>query len=201
MLRLLKGEYPAATTALVHANPFQLLIGTILSAQCTDVRVNKVTPGLFARYPDAPAFAVALQPELEEAIRSTGFFRNKAKNIIACSQALVERHGGAIPRSIDELVALPGVGRKTANVVLGHAFGISSGVVVDTHVQRLSQRLGLTKATDPVRIEIDLMRTVPEPEWIAIADLLIYHGRARCKARTPECHTCLLQELCPSSTL
>lgn len=201
ILRRLKKRFPRPTTALAHQDPFQLLIATILSAQCTDQRVNMVTPPLFARFPDAGAFASADQTELENMVRSTGFYRNKAKNIIACSRALIERHEGTIPVDIDALVALPGVGRKTANVVLGHAFGIASGVVVDTHVQRLSRLLGLTRATDPVKIEEDLISTLPRKEWIAASDLLIFHGRATCKARKPDCVSCTLNDLCPSSTV
>jgi endonuclease-3 len=194
----LEAAYPDAQCALRHANPLQLLIATILSAQCTDARVNMVTPALFARYPTAEAFADAELHELEEMIRSTGFYHNKAKNIIGCCQALVLRHGGQVPADLDALVALPGVGRKTANVVLGNAFGIP-GVVVDTHVTRLSQRLDLTSQEDPNKIERDLMEIVPRDKWTLWAHLLIEHGRRVCKARAPQCVACVLADLCPSS--
>jgi endonuclease-3 len=194
----LEAAYPEAHCALRHTNPLQLLIATILSAQCTDARVNMVTPALFARYRTARAFAQANVHELEEMIRSTGFYHNKARNIIGCCQALVERHGGRVPADLDALVALPGVGRKTANVVLGNAFGIP-GVVVDTHVTRLSQRLDLTSHDDPNKIELDLMAIVPREKWTLLAHLLIEHGRRVCKARAPMCAACVLADLCPSS--
>jgi endonuclease III len=189
--------YPAATCALNFETPLQLLIATILSAQCTDVRVNLVTKDLFTKYPDAPAFAKAKLPELERAIQSTGFFRNKAKNIKACCQALVAEYDGKVPQNLDALVKLPGVGRKTANVVLGTAFGLASGVVVDTHVARLSYRLGLTAQTDAVKIEQDLMALLPKKEWIDFSHRLIHHGRQICVARKPRCSICPLADVCP----
>lgn len=194
----LERVYPQAHCALLHRNPLQLLIATILSAQCTDVRVNMVTPALFARFPDAEALAEAHILELEELIRSTGFFHNKAKNIAGCCQELMARHGGKVPADLEALVQLPGVGRKTANVVLGNAFGVP-GVVVDTHVGRLSQRLDLTSNQDPNKIERDLMEVVPREKWTLLAHLLIEHGRRVCKARSPQCGTCVLSDLCPSS--
>lgn len=193
----LRKEYPTAECALVHDNAFQLLIATILSAQCTDVRVNIVTPDLFARWPTAEALARAPLPELEKTIQSTGFFRAKAKNIHDCCVKLVADHDGQVPQQLDQLVQLPGVGRKTANVVLGTAFGIPSGVVVDTHVGRISQRLGLTRHTDAVKIERDLIEQLPKREWIMFAHRLIHHGRQICKARKPLCNECVLQKLCP----
>lgn len=193
----LSREYPDATTALDHRSPFELLVATILSAQCTDKRVNLVTPNVFSRYPDAAALARANQEELEEIIRSTGFFRNKAKNLIACARAMVERHGGVVPDTMEELVALGGVGRKTANVVLGNAFGKDEGVVVDTHVQRISGLLALTRESDPVKIEADLMKIVPRDHWTVLPHLLILHGRAVCVARRPRCADCVINELCP----
>ncbi len=197
LLEALFSIYPAPHCALKHENPLQLLVSTILSAQCTDERVNMVTAALFKKYRAAADFARADQAEFENDIRSTGFFRNKAKNIISCAKALVENHGGAVPRTLEELVVLPGVGRKTANVVLGTAFGIASGVVVDTHVTRLSWRLGLTNETDAEKIEIDLMALVPENRWIAFSHAVILHGRARCSARAPDCQGCELAALCP----
>lgn len=193
----LAAAYPAADCSLDFASPFQLLIATILSAQCTDNRVNQVTPGLFRRWPTPQALAAADRPELEAAIRSTGFFRSKAKSILGCCQALVARHGGDVPTTLDDLVRLPGVGRKTANVVLGSAFGIPSGVVVDTHVGRISRRLGLTKATDAVRAERDLAKVLPRSEWIGFSHRLIAHGRGPCAARSPRCDDCPLADLCP----
>lgn len=197
LIALLKSEYPEARTALTHADPFQLLVATILSAQCTDQRVNMVTPGLFARYPDAAALAKARPAELEELIRSTGFFRNKAKNLIACAIGLVTRHGGEVPDTMEDLTALDGVGRKTANVVLGNAFGKEVGVVVDTHVNRLSNLLGLTSSRNPEQVERDLVKLVPRREWTLFAHLLIYHGRAVCIARRPRCTLCVLRAHCP----
>ena len=199
ILRILRGTYPEAHCELTHRNPFELLVATILSAQCTDVRVNMVTPALFRRFPDAASMAGAKPAELEEAVRSTGFFRNKAKNIRAASAALAEKHGGKVPRELEALTVLPGVGRKTANVVLGNAYGIESGVVVDTHVGRLSQRLGLTKHRDPVKIERDLMKVVPQDAWTLWSHLLIWHGRRRCFARNPDCGHCELSSLCPTA--
>lgn len=197
LIRLLQQHYPDPQCALTHDNPLQLLVATILSAQCTDVRVNLVTPALFARFPDAPALADAPLPELEKLIQSTGFFRNKAKNIKAACQAIVEQHAGELPLELEELIKLPGVGRKTANVVLGSGYGIPSGVVVDTHVGRLSIRLGLTKHKDPVKVERDLMALVPQDHWIDFSHELILHGRAICDARKPRCEACPVLELCP----
>lgn len=196
ILRRLAKAYPRAQCALQHENPLQLLVATILSAQCTDARVNQVTPALFRRFPDAEAFATADPRELEQMIQSTGFFRNKARNIIRCCREIVARHGGKVPADLDSLVQLPGVGRKTANVVLGDCFGIP-GVVVDTHVKRLSRRLGLTSATQPERIERELMQRVPREEWTALGHRLIYHGRLVCRARNPNCVGCVLADLCP----
>ena len=194
----LRGVYPGVECSLTYGNPLQLLIATILSAQCTDERVNMVTPGLFERCPTAADFANAPLEELEDLIRSTGFFRNKARNIQGCCQALVDIHGGEVPRSMDELVALDGVGRKTANVVLGNAFGIAAGVVVDTHVRRISNRLGLTRRQDPVKIEQDLIALVPRKDWVDLPHLFIHHGRAVCSARKPDCEGCGVGALCPS---
>ncbi|HVR39177.1 MAG TPA: endonuclease III [Thermoanaerobaculia bacterium] len=195
----LKKLYPDAKCALDFTNAFELLIATILSAQSTDVRVNIVTKSLFRKYPNAEAFANASQVEMEKDVKQTGFFRNKAKAVIACSKALVEKHGGEVPQTMDELIALPGVGRKTANVVLGNAFGINVGVVVDTHVNRLSGRLGLTKHADPEKIEQDLMEVLPRKEWTVFAHRLIYHGRQICIARKPKCGECKLNDICPSA--
>ena len=191
--------YPSAHCELMFANPLQLLIATVLSAQCTDKRVNLVTESLFTRYRSAEDFANVSQEELEEAIHSTGFFRNKAKNIRALAAALIERHSGQVPASMEALTALPGVGRKTANVVLGNAFGLNEGVVVDTHVIRLANRLGLTTATDPEKIEVNLMELVPREEWCNFSHWLIWHGRRRCTARNPDCVGCEIQKLCPSA--
>ncbi|HEX6940934.1 MAG TPA: endonuclease III [Longimicrobiales bacterium] len=193
----LKREYPDAQCALRHRNAFELLVATILSAQCTDERVNQVTPALFARYPTAADLAAARQEELEEIIRSTGFFRSKAKNLIGMASALVERHSGEVPAEMDALVKLPGVGRKTANVVLSNAFSRAEGVVVDTHVKRLSGRLGLTRQTDPVKVEQDLMALLPREHWGDVEHLLIWHGRKVCEARRPRCEACVVAELCP----
>lgn len=197
----LRTTYPAAECALVHRNAWELLVATILSAQCTDKRVNIVTPGLFAQYPSVEAFAAAPREDLEEAIKTTGFFRNKAKNIQGAAHVLLEKFGGAVPNTMAELLELPGVARKTANVVLGVAFQVADGVVVDTHVTRLSQRLKLTRQKDPTKIERDLMEFVPQSAWIDIGHLLIHHGRALCTARKPACGECPLQDLCPSATL
>jgi endonuclease III len=193
----LKREYPAATCALVHDTPFELLIATILSAQCTDERVNIVTKELFAKYSTPAALAALPIKRLEKLIQSTGFFRNKAKNIHDCCVKLVEEHAGEVPKNLEELVRLPGVGRKTANVVLGTAFGIPSGVVVDTHVTRLAQRLGLTEHEDAVKIERDLMQQLPQEEWIDFSHRMIWHGRRICKARRPLCGSCVLDKICP----
>jgi endonuclease-3 len=196
IVRRLARLYPDAHCALHHRNPLELLVATILSAQCTDARVNLVTPALFARYPDALAFATANARELEKLIQSTGFFRNKARNIIGCCRELVDRHGGQVPASMEELVPLPGVGRKTANVILGTAFA-TPGITVDTHVGRLSRRLGLTAETDPVKVERDLMGLLPRKEWTMVSHRLIFHGRQVCHARKPNCAGCGLAALCP----
>jgi endonuclease-3 len=188
--------YPDAECALVHKNPLQLLVATILSAQCTDKRVNMVTPALFKRYPNAASFSAADTHELEEMIKTTGFFRNKTKSIKACCAAIVEKHGGRVPNTLEELVTLPGVGRKTANVVLGNAFSIP-GITVDTHVGRLSRRLGFTKHTDPVKVEVDLMDLIPKESWTSVSHELILHGRNICFARKPLCEKCLLNPHCP----
>ena len=197
IIAALKAAYPNAHCELDHSNPLELLVATILSAQCTDKRVNLVTPDLFKKYRSAADFAKASLPELENAIKSTGFFRNKAKSIKTASQAIVDRHGGQVPRSMEELTQLGGVGRKTANVVLGNAFNINCGVVVDTHVARLSWRLGLTRDEDPIKIEQTLMKLVPQDEWTLFSHLLIWHGRRRCYARNPDCPHCELRALCP----
>ena len=199
ILRRLKRLYPDAHCALDHASVYQLLVATILSAQCTDARVNLVTPALFAKYPTPAYLARARQPEVESLIRSTGFFRNKAKNLIGMAQAVVAEHGGEIPRTMAGLNALPGVGRKTANVVLGNAFGLNEGVTVDTHVTRLSGLLKLTRHTDPVKIEQDLMKLIPRTDWTLVSHLFILHGRAVCIARRPRCDDCDLASLCPSA--
>lgn len=195
--KLLAEEYPDAQCALEFRSPLELLIATILSAQCTDVRVNLVTKDLFRRYRSAEDFARADLDELERQIKSTGFFRNKAKNIQACCLRLVEEHGGEVPQELEQLVKLPGVGRKTANVVLGTAFSIAVGVVVDTHVARLTWRLGLTKHKDPVKIERDLMTLLPSKEWVDFSHRLIHHGRRVCIARAPKCEICRLEKICP----
>jgi endonuclease-3 len=193
----LRREYPEAACALEHGDAFGLLVATILSAQCTDARVNLVTPQLFARYPDARALAAARREELEAIIHTTGFFRTKARNLVAMAQRLVEDHDGAVPRTLEALTALAGVGRKTANVVLGTAYGLATGVVVDTHVKRLARRLGLTDSTDPKVIERDLMAVVPRKEWVDLAHRLILHGRRVCRARSPRCDACALEAICP----
>ena len=193
--------YPDAHCELDYQNAYQLLVATILSAQCTDQRVNMVTPTLFARYPDPATLAVARQEDVEEIIRSTGFFRNKARNLIGMAGAVVDRHGSNIPVTMDELVQLPGVGRKTANVVLGNACGINEGVVVDTHIARLSNRLGLTRESDPVKIEQELMKMFPRESWTMLAHLLIWHGRRVCDAKKPRCGECTLAAICPSRQL
>ena len=195
--RRLARAYPGASCSLAFRSPFELLIATILSAQCTDKRVNAVTPGLFARWPNAEALAAARLAAVEETIRSTGFFRAKAKNILGCCAALVARHAGEVPRTIEALTELPGVGRKTANVVLGSGFGVPSGVVVDTHVGRISRRLGLTPHADPVRAERDLQAAIPRSHWISFSHRLIEHGRSVCTARRPRCEGCALADLCP----
>lgn len=199
VLARLKKEYPDAHTELDFENPFQLLIATILSAQCTDKRVNMVTPLLFRTFPTPRDLACAEVARLEDMIRTTGFFRNKTKSLLGMSAALVERHGGEVPRTMAELVELPGVGRKTANVVLGNALDASEGVVVDTHVGRLSIRLGFTNETDPVKVEQVLMRLIPREDWVRVSHLLIFHGRRVCVARAPKCAACVLNDICPSS--
>ncbi len=195
----LAAHYPGAHCALDFKTPFQLLIATILSAQCTDKRVNMVTPALFKRYRTAAALADAIPAELEEMIKSTGFFRHKAKSLIGMARAIVDEHGAKVPDTMEELVRLPGVGRKTANVVLGNAYGKNEGIVVDTHVTRVSRRLGLTKHTDAVKIENDLLPLFPRDEWTMLSHLLIEHGRTICDARTPKCEICFLNDICPSS--
>lgn len=193
----LQHAYPQAHCELNHSNPLELLIATILSAQCTDKRVNIVTPQLFKKYRTAQDFANARLPELEQEIKTTGFYRNKAKSIAKACRNIVEKHGGKVPNTMEELIALGGVGRKTANVVLGNAFNINTGVVVDTHVARLSQRLGLTKEKDPVKIELALMNLVPQEQWTLFSHWLIWHGRRRCYARGPDCPNCEIKSLCP----
>ncbi len=194
----LKKLYPDATCSLDYESVVQLLVATILSAQCTDERVNKVTPALFKKYPDAPALAGVNREELENLIRSTGFYRNKAKNIQGACHKIVTEFNNQVPQTMEELLQLPGVARKTANVVLAHGFGIIEGVTVDTHVKRLSKRLGLTKNTEPVKIEQDLMKLLPQPDWENYSIRIIYHGRAVCKARKPNCEECQLSHLCPA---
>lgn len=194
--RRLESLYPDAECALVYSNPLELLIATILSAQCTDERVNKVTPALFRRYPSAQAFADAVITDLEQLIRSTGFFRNKAKNIQAACRRIISEHEGNVPRTLDELTALPGVARKTANVVLGNAFS-TPGITVDTHVGRLSRRMGLTRQTDPVKVERDLNQLIDEKNWTDFSHRMIFHGRRICVARQPRCEECSIQPVCP----
>jgi endonuclease-3 len=196
ILRLLARQHPDARCALHYENPLQLLVATILSAQCTDVRVNLVTPSLFARFPDAKAYATADAKELETAIQSTGFFRNKARNIMSCCQRLLTHHGGQVPRTLEELVKLPGIGRKTANVILSNAFDVP-GITVDTHVGRLSRRMGLTTETDPEKVERDLMDIIPKKDWTMFSHRMIHHGRKVCQARKPNCAGCTLAEVCP----
>jgi endonuclease III len=197
----LKAEYPDARTELDWSNPLELLVATILSAQTTDVQVNKVTERLFAKYRTAEDYADAPSHVLEEDIRPTGFYRNKARSLRGMASALVEEHRGEVPRTMSELVALPGVGRKTANVVLGNAFGVDEGIVVDTHVRRVSGRLGLTQNRDPAKIEQDLMQVVPKDDWTIFSHLLILHGRRICKSRRPDCPNCTLNDICPSADL
>jgi endonuclease-3 len=199
ILERLKARHPDAHCELVHGDAYELLAATILSAQCTDARVNMVTPALFARYPDARALARADQAEVEEIVRSTGFFRNKAKSLIGMARAVVERHGGEIPATMDELRVLPGVGRKTANVILGNAFGLNEGVTVDTHVGRIARLLKLTRHDDPEKVEQDLMGLFPREDWALLSHLLIFHGRRTCIARRPRCGECVLHDLCPSA--
>lgn len=197
--RRLLVEYPDAHCELDFATPLQLLEATILSAQCTDKRVNMVTPELFKRYPTAAALADAEMEALEEVIRSTGFYRNKAKSLVGMAQALVDDHGGEVPRTMAELIKLPGVGRKTANVILGNAFGINEGIVVDTHVARLATRFGFTDETDPVKVEKALLPLFPKDSWTKFSHLLIWHGRRTCDARKPRCESCSLRDICPSA--
>lgn len=199
IIELLEKDYPAAKTALKYTKPLEMLIATILSAQCTDKRVNIVTKSLFKKYRTAEDYANAELAELEQEIRSTGFYRNKAKNIKNTGRLLVEKYDSQVPRTMEDLLELPGVARKTANIVLSNAYGIIEGVAVDTHVRRLSQRLGLTENKDPNKIEADLMRNVPKSQWKQIADLLIFHGRNVCTARKPKCSLCSLNKICPSA--
>ena len=196
ILKRLERTYPDAKCALRHSNPFQLLVSTILSAQCTDERVNKVTPGLFQKFPTPRDFAALRQEVLEEEIRSTGFFRNKSKSIIGAARKIVADFGGRVPETMDELLTLPGVARKTANVVLGTAYGTATGIVVDTHVHRIAQRLDLSREKTPEKIEQDLMRIIPQQKWINFAHQLIFHGRRCCTARKPTCSACSLEDLC-----
>ena len=198
ILAILDQMYPGVTCALNHSSPWELLVATILSAQCTDKRVNMVTPGLFRKYPTIQDFAAAKQDELAQDIRTTGFFNNKAKSVIGAARKILGDFKGEIPRDIDQLLTVPGAARKTANVVLGTAFGIASGVVVDTHVQRISRRLDLTKQTDPVKIEKDLVKIIPKEKWILFSHQIIHHGRALCIARNPRCAECGLEPLCYS---
>jgi endonuclease-3 len=197
LLSILEATYPDARVTLDFKNPFQLLIATILAAQCTDERVNRVTKGLFKRYPTPKAFAEADPAELEEAIRSTGFYRNKARSVIGCCQRLVEQYGGQVPRTMDDLISLPGVWRKTANIVLGNAFGLNEGIAVDTHVTRVANRLGLADSDKQDEIEQQLCQFVPKEKWTLITHLLIFHGRAICKAQRPDCPRCPVRRLCP----
>ncbi|TVQ14542.1 MAG: endonuclease III [Leptolyngbya sp. DLM2.Bin27] len=199
ILLRLKRLYPEAPCSLDFANPLQLMIATMLAAQCTDERVNLVTPALFTAYPDVYAFAEADIADLERLVKSTGFYRNKAKNIRAACQRIITEYGGEVPPRMDDLVTLPGVARKTANVVLAHGFGINGGVTVDTHVKRITNRLGLTKHADPVKIERDLIKLLPQPDWENWSIRLVYHGRAVCNARNPQCGMCDLADLCPSA--
>lgn len=201
IIRLLRGEHPDATCALDYTNPLQLLVATILSAQCTDERVNKVTPVLFARFPTAQALAEADREELEQIIHSTGFYRNKAKNVQEACRRIVVEYGGEVPDNMAGLLTLAGVARKTANVVLGNCYGIADGVVVDTHVKRLAERLGLSANTDPEKIERDLMALAPREEWIDLSHLLIFHGRRFCDARKPRCAVCAISHLCPTAPI
>jgi endonuclease-3 len=201
IIRRLRRHYPASRTSLAFRSPFEILVATILAAQCTDERVNKVTPGLFQKYPTPAAFAAADRAELEAAIRSTGFFRNKAKSIIGASKRIVEEFGGLVPETMEKLVTLPGVARKTANIVLSSGYGKAEGIAVDTHARRLSQRLGLSRESDPDRIECDLLALVPKKDWLDFNYLLVDHGRAICQARKPRCPECFLRGLCPSATV
>jgi endonuclease-3 len=199
VIRLLRKHYPQARTALEFADPLQILIATILAAQCTDERVNTITPGLFRKYPDAAALALADRTELEGIIRPTGFFRNKARHIIGAAQKIVADHGGVVPDSMERLLTLPGVARKTANIILSAGYGKAEGIAVDTHAGRLSRRLGLSREEDPVKVERDLMALVPKEDWLDLNVLLVEHGRALCQARKPDCPGCFLKRLCPSA--
>ncbi len=201
VIKRLRKAYPDAHCALVHTSPFELLIATILSAQCTDARVNIVTTDLFRKYRGPADYLKVTQRELEKDIHSTGFFRNKAKNIQAACKRIIEEYGGEVPQTMDDLLTLGGVARKTANVVLGNAFGIASGVVVDTHVSRISQLLGLTKNKTPEKIERDLQELIPKKDWVMFPHWMIYHGRAVCIARRPKCSECVLADICPSNTI
>jgi endonuclease-3 len=201
IIRFLKGSYPDAKCSLNHSNPFELLVATILSAQCTDERVNIVTADLFRKYRKPEDYLRVSAKELQKDIRTTGFFRNKTKSIQGTARVLTESYGGAVPDTMEELLELPGVARKTANVVLGNAFGVKSGIVVDTHVTRLSHRLGLTEQKTAEKIERDLIELVPKKDWVIFSHLLIYHGRRVCKARNPSCAECVVEKLCPSSYL
>lgn len=196
IVKILKKSYPVNKSALNYKNPLQLLVATILSAQCTDVMVNKVTPALFAKYKTAKDYAKVQQSQFELEVRTTGFYRNKSKNIIACAKEIDEKYNGEVPRTLEELTKLPGIGRKTANVILGHVFGVP-GIVVDTHVIRLSYRMGLTKNKDPLKIEQDLMEIIPKKTWTHFSNMLIYHGRAVCAARRPKCDKCQIEKYCP----
>jgi len=199
VIRLLRKHYPQARTALEFADPLQILVATILAAQCTDERVNTITPGLFRKYPDASALARADRTELEGLIRPTGFFRNKARHIIGAAQKIVADHGGVVPDSMERLLTLPGVARKTANIVLSAGYGKAEGIAVDTHAGRLSRRLGLSREENPVKVERDLMALVPKDDWLDLNVLLVEHGRALCQARKPDCPGCFLKRLCPSA--
>ena len=199
IFEILRKEYPDAKIALSYRNPLELLVATILSAQCTDEQVNKVTVSLFKKYPTVESYARASLPGLEEAIKSAGFFRNKARNIKACCELILEKFGGRIPQTMDELITLPGVARKTANIVLSNAFGVVEGIAVDTHVRRLAYRLGFTTENDPDKIERDLMAVIPGKYWFDLSYILIDHGRKICKARAPGCKRCVVRRLCPSS--
>lgn len=200
IIKTLRKSYPEAKCALFYSTPFELLAATILSAQCTDKRVNMVTPALFRKYPDIPAFAAARQEDLEQIIQSTGFYRNKAKNIIGAAQQIIERYRGEVPKELEALIELPGIGRKTANVILGNAYGIP-GIPVDTHMIRINNRLKLTSHQDPVKIEFDLMPLVPQKDWTEYSHLIILHGRSRCFARKPDCSGCEIEKFCPSANL
>jgi endonuclease III len=201
IVRLLRAHYPESRTALEFRNPFEILVATILAAQCTDERVNKVTPALFRKYTGPADLARADRSELEDLIRSTGFFRNKAKSIIGASRKIVEDFGGLVPDTMDKLVTLPGVARKTANIVLSAGYGKAEGIAVDTHARRLSQRLGLSRESDPEKIERDLLAVVPRKDWLDFNSLLVDHGRALCQARKPRCPECFLRRLCPSAAV